>query len=213
MHPLHFLVLFSPFQSFFSPAYLYTNRRMPALISLMSQVPNGKIETAVETVQPVRTTTDPPPSSSVESTRLSSDVSRERIAQLSASLRTRLTYAFVKIQNGWTSRSLDQLEKLTYNASEVKKPEKSVLVASTLSHNNRIQKSRMHRRFNSDLSMINTSEPRASPKKGKHRRPSSISLPTVSIEIPESRETNEADAVESLMFLSSPHSAHAARFS
>jgi G1-specific transcriptional repressor WHI5 len=144
-------------------------------------------------------------------------LSPERLAQLTASLRTRLTFAFVKIQNGWATHSLDQLETLAQTGTDDKKIERSqsasVAQVTATTNNNRIKKHRMHRRFNSDLSMLNIPDgPRVSPKKSKHKRPSSISIPTVSLEIPESTEPNEADAVESLMFLSSPHSSHTVRF-
>ncbi|KAI5814273.1 hypothetical protein BZA77DRAFT_319453 [Pyronema omphalodes] len=38
------------------------------------------------------------------------DTSPRNVAQLSSQLRTRLTYALLKIQNNWTSESLDQIE-------------------------------------------------------------------------------------------------------
>lgn len=139
-------------------------------------------------------------------------LSQERIAQLTTSLRTRLTYAFVKIQNGWATHSLEQLEILANKSTgtDVKRIERPFLSASTI--NNRIHK--QHRRFNSDLSMLNSASdsPRGSVKKNKHKRPSSISIPTVSLEIPETTEPNDVDAAESLMFLSSPHSNQTIKF-
>lgn len=82
----------------------------------------------------------------------------QQIAEIVSSLKTRLAYATVKIQNGWTSQSLDQIE----NNLRKKNTESRVQKSST-------SPSSSHRRTNSNGNNHHHTSPNQSKKNKKKK--------------------------------------------
>ncbi|KAK9452931.1 hypothetical protein V1511DRAFT_447377, partial [Dipodascopsis uninucleata] len=62
------------------------------------------------------------PSSPQKESRNSPSLDNEKIQEISSNLRTRLSYAMLKVQNGWTTRSLEEIEQKVKEPSSQNSP-------------------------------------------------------------------------------------------
>lgn len=156
------------------------------------------------------------------------DDEKPPIRQISSTLKTRLSYAMVKLQNGWSNQSLDELEKnmkeegrssngikgslLTSPSMKSSKTSPSKVSKIQVSPNRRVEAPNFnrynHRSINDDGS-ANTAFLRAmsksrSPKMKINHKP----LPSLKLDQSSLNASNnpEADAIETLMSLASPQS-------
>jgi hypothetical protein len=180
--------------------------------------------------------------SSSQPTRISPD----KLAEISASLKTRLSYAFVKVQKGWTTQSLDEIESLQQGLEsprgsptklhhyyhqqqqqQQQQEQQSSPSKASIRHLASAKVAKQHHRTHSDSKisspLVNQQfrtpqTPGENSRRSQHRP--SISLTTDSdsphgmLSSPSPRwQRSEEDAVESLMFLSSPRAIQSAKFS
>ncbi|KAG5962225.1 hypothetical protein E4U58_003950 [Claviceps cyperi] len=185
---------------------------------------------------------------SVDSAAASTMTSASTISDLSAELKTRLSYAMVKVNHGWQTRNLDEVETLasqgaftspTSSASTVRRGRKGSLFSSPREPLNNASTSRPcfagHQRRNSEShpetfsnkptlappATIQPSFPMSAPKSHPRRNsnsrytptmlshsasPSTHSTPASNKPIINSPHKNvrEQDAIETLLFMSSP---------
>ncbi|EEU39406.1 uncharacterized protein NECHADRAFT_94347 [Fusarium vanettenii 77-13-4] len=169
------------------------------------------------------------------------------IGELSAELKTRLSYAMIKVNHGWQSNSLEEVETLASHAASPTSSTSTVHRRQGSSASPRIRlnaapsssaplpydSARQRRKSNSPprsslpkptlappaaiQPSLNTNVPRSNPRRNSnpHRTPTLLSyshtasphtpaqLPTLQTG-PRSRTTGEQDAIESLLFMSSP---------
>uniref|UniRef100_A0A060T266 ARAD1C22814p n=1 Tax=Blastobotrys adeninivorans TaxID=409370 RepID=A0A060T266_BLAAD len=94
----------------------------------------------------------------------------QKFAQLSSSLKTRLSFAFLKVQNGWTDQSIDELES-EWPPPKVNPP-KATFPATP-----------QHRRTNSDSRAVRPT-PRLRPMRSKPTLTASQSLDQIALSPP-----------------------------
>ncbi|KAH3674193.1 hypothetical protein WICMUC_003435 [Wickerhamomyces mucosus] len=157
------------------------------------------------------------------------------IRQISSALKTRLSYAFIKYQKGWTNQSLDELEKnldadvdldepfpvnkqstsgnLFLQSSPFNKNGKSPhKVTKPLPTRSPTRSVNINRRGSIDSESLNTDDGSAnlaflqaiSKSRSPKRKSGDLNRNSLKLDI--SHKTPEAEAIASLMSLSSPHS-------
>ncbi|KAI9746279.1 MAG: hypothetical protein M1835_002454, partial [Candelina submexicana] len=97
----------------------------PASVTFQSGVLNqGHKRTANGDLKPESASLPGSPISVIpkHSRNMSIDSGGSNISELSSQLRARLSYAMVKVQNGWQGRSLDEVENLTSPTASASKP-------------------------------------------------------------------------------------------
>ncbi|CAN6667128.1 hypothetical protein TRVA0_039S00364 [Trichomonascus vanleenenianus] len=143
------------------------------------------------------------PTGPLKSSSTSNPPSPEKIAQITNCLKTRLSFALMKIQNGWTDQTLEEIESHESGKSA------SFGHQSMLRGPAKITKG-YHRRTNSDSRML---VPRTPVARGSPLRVSTHpSSPKVYGSMTPEQQS-EVDAATSLMFLSSPQTQHPQVFS
>ncbi|SCU89562.1 LAFA_0E19108g1_1 [Lachancea sp. 'fantastica'] len=158
------------------------------------------------------------PSPKLKSPGIQKDTERP-IRELSNNLKTRLNYAFVKLQNGWTDKTLPQLESVVSDA-----PTKTFEVPKlgTTAYSNRFLEEEDSGNNSAHAALMNAlGSPRkkqrsgsssssglvTSPRRGQ-RPPPIITEPAVEDSEKKSKDApSEVEAIETLMSLSSPKKA------
>lgn len=141
------------------------------------------------------------------------------IREISSALKTRLSYAFVKVQKDWTNQSLDELEKnITHHDDTNFKPDlnkpktsPSKIIKPVKSPQRKIEHSR--RKLSEDEDEEDSDDGSAnaaflqaiSKTRSPKRRQNNFHQPLV-IEPLNNNNNPEADAIQTLMSLSSPQS-------